>query len=116
MAQDWAKSFYNSKAWQDTRDLIVQQQYNICNCCKDHSIDLVHHIIELTPGNIGDPTVALSLDNLEGLCYSCHTLKHMETDTYGSPRKPATVDGVAFNEYGQLVAVEKESDDDEEID
>ena len=36
----------------------------------------VHHIIELTPENINDPSIALNPDNLISLCKSCHSIRH----------------------------------------
>lgn len=36
----------------------------------------VHHIKELTPENIHDPRIALSLDNLMCLCRECHKRIH----------------------------------------
>jgi 5-methylcytosine-specific restriction endonuclease McrA len=36
----------------------------------------VHHITELTPDNINDPSVSLNLDNLVSLCKDCHADRH----------------------------------------
>ncbi len=36
----------------------------------------VHHIKELTPENISDPRISLSLDNLVSLCRECHKKRH----------------------------------------
>ena len=36
----------------------------------------VHHITELTPDNINDPSVSLNLDNLVSLCRECHRARH----------------------------------------
>lgn len=33
----------------------------------------VHHVIELTPDNINDISIALNPDNLISLCHDCHT-------------------------------------------
>ena len=36
----------------------------------------VHHIKELTPQNITDPSITLSYSNLVALCRSCHRKRH----------------------------------------
>ena len=33
----------------------------------------MHHVIELTPENINDISIALNPDNLISLCHDCHT-------------------------------------------
>jgi 5-methylcytosine-specific restriction endonuclease McrA len=58
----------------------------------------VHHIIELTPENINDPSIALNLDNLMCLCHNCHT-----RETKGSTGDAG--EGYVFDENGQLVPV-----------
>lgn len=75
MSRNFAKQFYKSKEWQRVRLLIIQKQFNICNRC-DGPVDEVHHKIYLTPENINDPNIALSEDNLEGLCRNCHMREH----------------------------------------
>lgn len=41
-------------------------------------IKIVHHKIYLTQGNINDPKVSLSFDNLEGVCDEHHNREHKE--------------------------------------
>lgn len=36
----------------------------------------VHHIRELTPDNINDPSITLNPDNLVSLCRECHKQRH----------------------------------------
>lgn len=38
--------------------------------------EIVHHIIELTPENINDPSVSLNFDNLRLVCRRCHAEAH----------------------------------------
>jgi 5-methylcytosine-specific restriction endonuclease McrA len=59
---------------------------------------IVHHKIVLTSENIHDPTVSLNWDHLEYLCQDCHNKEH-HGDDYA-----VTMDGLEFNEYGELVA------------
>jgi 5-methylcytosine-specific restriction endonuclease McrA len=43
----------------------------------------VHHIKELTEENFMDPNISLNPENLEALCYDCHTREHHEGKKYG---------------------------------
>ena len=73
MAREFARQFYKSAAWQQARKLALIRDHGMCQtpgCFMP--ADEVHHIIELTPRNIGDPSIALSLDNLTCLCRECH--------------------------------------------
>ncbi len=56
---------------------------------------MVHHKVELTPGNINRYDIALGSDNLVSLCHECHNKRH-GTDM-------AVADGFMFDESGQLV-------------
>lgn len=79
MAQPWAKSFYNSKAWRSCRESYIQQRRLIdgamCEACHKEPIYIVHHKTILTPANITDPDIALNHCNLEGNCKHCHDLQ-----------------------------------------
>ena len=56
---------------------------------------MVHHKVELTPGNINQWDIALGPDNLVSLCHECHNKRHgMEA---------AVPEGFRFDESGQLV-------------
>lgn len=44
--------------------------------------EIVHHKVHLTPDSINDPTVALSWDNLELLCRTCHAKAHGAAKRY----------------------------------
>ena len=59
----------------------------------------MHHRVYLTPQNIGDPAVTLNFGNLELLCQRCHNDEHH--------RRVAAAEGLAFDERGDLVAVER---------
>ena len=81
----WARRFYSSKAWQKLRDEVKRRDGMLCvDCLKEGRItpaEEVHHIIELTPENINDPSIALNANNLVSLCKECHHKRH------GSRRK-----------------------------
>ena len=72
MAKEWAKSFYKSRAWRQLRAEILRRDMFTCEECGARATE-VHHEIELTPGNIDDPAIALNPKLLHSLCHDCHT-------------------------------------------
>lgn len=80
--KDWAKSFYNSRAWQECRRNFLQQN-PFCERCMSEGrwtpAVHVHHKTYLTPQNIGDASVSLNFANLEALCQACHNMEHHRT-------------------------------------
>lgn len=86
MAQEFAKDFYNSRAWKDCRRSYAQSKHNLCERCLASGIykpgEIVHHKIHLTPATIMDPSVALCWDNLQLLCRDCHALVHKPEKRY----------------------------------
>lgn len=101
MAREFSKSFYNSKAWQRTRDAYISSKFGICERCGQPNSKQVHHKKWLTPDNINDPEITLSFDNLELLCDVCHQKEHHE-------KYSATVWGLRFDENGDLVKVNED--------
>lgn len=93
--RDFAKKFYKSKAWQNVREFVIQRDKNLCvDCMKRGKVtpaEEVHHVIELTPDNIGDPSISLSADNLVSLCRECHKARHGSHD-HGSGEKRYKID------------------------
>ena len=97
MAKEWAKSFYNSKAWQECRESYITYVFGLCERC-DNPGYILHHKIHLTPNNISDPIISLNHDNLEYVCKRCHDEEH------GVGRLvEITRDGLTFNEFGELI-------------
>ena len=96
MAQIWAKKFYESKAWKDTRESVMRDEHYICRKCNgiNGSAEIVHHIIWLTRKNINDPNITLNRSNLIPVCRICHAIIHEGISS--------TVEGIAFNEEGEL--------------
>lgn len=74
--RDFAKRFYNSKAWKDCRQSYIHSVFGICERCAQPG-KIVHHKVYLSPKNINDPYVALNHKNLELLCQDCHNAEHM---------------------------------------
>ena len=81
MSKPFARKFYNSPAWKKCRESYVKKE-PLCEICLKKGIytpvEIVHHIIELTPDNINDPNISLSHDNLESVCRECHLAEHSE--------------------------------------
>jgi 5-methylcytosine-specific restriction endonuclease McrA len=98
MAREFARKFYNSKAWKKCREAYKQSVYGLCERCGQPG-DEVHHKIYLTPENINDPYITLSFENLELLCSSCHSIEHNEK--YSPLRE-----GFGFDENGDLIRSE----------
>lgn len=94
MAQEWAVSFYKSKAWEDCRFAFLQSKFGLCERCGG-AASIVHHKVRLTPQNINNPDVTLNWNNLEALCQECHNEEHHSTN--------ATADGLCFDESGDLI-------------
>lgn len=78
--KEWAREFYKSQAWKTIRQTAISRDKYLCVDClakgRYTPAEEVHHITELTPGNIGDPAVSLNLDNLVSLCRECHRARH----------------------------------------
>ena len=75
MARDFAKSFYNSKEWELTRDFILRRDKFLCVKC-GRPAEEVHHIKHLSPQNIGDVSITMNPENLISLCRECHFNEH----------------------------------------
>ena len=75
------ENFYTSWTWRKCRKAFAESRGNLCERCmkrgviepgsKDRPLE-VHHKVPLTQENMHDPKVALSWDNLELLCKTCH--------------------------------------------
>lgn len=95
MAQDYAKSFYQSKAWRETSRLYMSSKHYICERCGGVG-RICHHRKYITPYNINNPNITLSLDNLECLCHDCHQQEHA-----------GAVSRVVFDEAGNIQQVKE---------
>ena len=95
--QDFAKAFYLSKAWRDTREYIYKRDMGLCVLCGKSCV-IVHHKVYGTPQNINKPAITLSEDNLELLCRECHAIEH--------EGQLPTASGLMFDSEGNLVEKE----------
>lgn len=93
--KDFARKFYKSQAWRNVRDYCMSRDHYLCvDCMKQGRLnpaEEVHHITELTPDNIDDPSITLNPDNLVSLCRECHRARH------GARQRRFTVD-----EFGRV--------------
>lgn len=84
--KEFAKSFYKSKAWQNTREAYAASVGRLCERCLRSGIyragEIVHHKKPLTSENINDPSVSLAWNNLELLCRDCHGKVHGSIKRY----------------------------------
>lgn len=78
--REFAKTFYQSQAWKETRKAYVASVGGLCERCRAKGLivpaEIVHHKIHLTPDNITDPNITLDWSNLEALCRQCHGDMH----------------------------------------
>lgn len=97
MAKEWAKSFYQSIEWKNTREYILSKHNYICQKCRENPAEIVHHVIWLNPQNISDPYITLSEENLIPVCRECHAKIHEGVSS--------TIDGLTFDRNGDLISI-----------
>lgn len=82
--QEYAKTFYKSKAWQHCRDAYARSKGGLCEMCLAMGMyragRVVHHITHLNPENIGNPDITLGWDNLMLLCADHHAQVHRHNE------------------------------------
>lgn len=102
MAKDFSRHIYHTSEWERVRHDAWARDHGLCQECLRRGrvtpADLVHHLEELTPLNVGDPNVAFGIDNLECVCRECHARLHGYT-------RPCTREGLAFDAHGNLIEV-----------
>ena len=105
MAQEFAKTFYKSKAWQECREFILMRDAYLCTRCGGPAEE-VHHKERLTPNNISDARVSLNPENLISLCRACHFEEHKADKARGIRKANGLADcgdEYEFDEQGMLV-------------
>lgn len=97
----FAKKFYHSKQWRETRDAFFISKDGLCERCGRAGAE-VHHRKPLTVANINDPDITLAWDNLELLCRDCHFQAHDKKQNL--KHKPKTeLSRYTFDEDGNIV-------------
>ena len=97
MAKAWAKAFYGSKLWRDTRRQVLRRDRYTCVECFGRAEE-VHHKIPLDEANINDAAISLNPDNLTSLCGLCH--KKITAGCTGD-----IDDGYIFSDDGQVIKI-----------
>ena len=97
MAKEFARKFYQSKAWARTRLLYIDSVNGLCERCGSLGY-ILHHLIKLTPTNITDPAIAYGFNNLQYCCLDCHNFIHFNKNN-------AVVEGIAFDINGNIVYI-----------
>ena len=113
MARKFAKAFYKSKLWQDTREVILKRDKYRCqgaNCY--NPAEEVHHIKPLTPANINDVNITVNPANLICLCGDCHRAIHKKDKVAGLRNKVQAqsknyLPEIEFDENGYPFPVKK---------
>lgn len=100
MAREFAKSFYNSKEWELTRDYILKRDKYLCVNCGQPAEE-VHHKVHLSPSNINNPEVTMNPSNLISLCRECHFKEHK--GEHGKGREVKESNPYTFDENGMLI-------------
>ena len=111
MAQEFAKKFYNSKAWKECRASFITMRVSIdgglCQTCGYVTGNLgyiVHHDkVWLTQENINDPLVTLNHDNLKYDCLTCHN-QEKEGQKHEQPR-------YVFGLNGEVILIKPEKEE-----
>lgn len=79
------QTFYASDVWRNFRLMIINLRGLRCEHCGEWvavaSELTIHHIIELTPDNVHDATVALNPDNVMVVHHACHNKIHKRNQT-----------------------------------
>lgn len=105
LAREFARPFYSSRAWKETREAYINA-HPLCERCLTFGRmtpgTIVHHIEHLSPENIDNPAISLGFDNLETVCRDCHAKEHPEI--YGlDDLEPCRV---GFDVYGNVIRKE----------
>ena len=96
--KEYARSFYQSKAWRDISRLYMTSKNYVCERCGGVGV-ICHHKKYITPANIGDLSITLNMDNLECLCRECHNREH-------SLKRSR----VLFDDQGNIAAIQESRD------
>lgn len=96
------RAFYISTAWRKISAAYLSSRNYICERCGQPA-KICHHKKWLNGQNVNDPAIALSFDNLEALCISCHTLEH-QTEEHNK---------VIFSAAGSIEAVQETTEAEE---
>ena len=101
MAREFAKSFYNSKEWEQVRKAVLMRDNYLCTKC-GRPAEEVHHIKHLSPKNIDDPNITMNMNNLTSLCKDCHFEEHRGEHAKGREKAEEVGTRYEFDENGYI--------------
>lgn len=82
--RDFAKGFYTSKPWINTRKAYAKSVGGLCEDCLKRGLytpgEIVHHMTHITPENINDQNITLAWTNLKLVCRECHANEHKSNE------------------------------------
>lgn len=96
--KEWAKEFYHSKSWEETRRGYLVANHFLCERCGEPA-KIVHHKRYLNKSNINNADIALNWDNLEALCQDCHNKEHH--------KQQRAADRYRFDSDGNVIAARR---------
>lgn len=96
--KEYAKGFYKSARWKRISRLYMESKNYVCERCGGVGV-ICHHKKYITPANINDLNVTLSMDNLECLCQACHNREHM-----------GKCSRAIFDDQGDMIGVKESSE------
>lgn len=102
--KEFARAFYQSQAWKKCRTAYAKSRRGLCERCLERGIVrpgvIVHHLVHVTPENVGDPDVVLDWENLQLVCRNCHAELHAGDIYRGRNGRRYRID-----EYGRVNAI-----------
>lgn len=82
--QRWWSKWYHTSHWRDLRTLVLARD-PVCKICERAASTVADHI----KPHRGDRTLFCDLENLQGLCAPCHSIKTAREDGgFGNTKVP----------------------------
>lgn len=86
-SREGRQTFYNSKEWKSVRQIVLTLN-PWCQECERNGRHYVlatevHHIVDI----VDEPTRCMDMENLEGLCKSCHSRLTIKENNNWKPVK-----------------------------
>lgn len=109
MAHEYARPFYNSRAWTSCRESYIASRIKadggLCEACHQRIGYIVHHKIMIDESNVNDVNITLNHENLQYVCKPCHD----RMENHFVKRRGGLIREVFFDENGQPIvgSVEK---------
>ena len=103
----FAHKFYHSRQWRTVREFVWDRSHGLCERCASNGkmkpADVIHHVIPLTPENMGDPDISLNPNRLMALCHDCHAEVHKQIGIGVIGSRSKEEPRVGFDSEGNVV-------------